>query len=106
MVDDALGLSEEEVVKRKDVSAQLLLQLHNRISLLAQKAKLKWLKERDVNSKVFHKAIKSRRSRNGIRGLEVGGEWVEDPSRIKETVKDHFRLQFQKKRFSCNGPSL
>lgn len=77
--------------------AQLLVQLKDRKSVLAQKAKLNWLREGDVNSKVFHRAINRRRNSNGITGLEVEGEWVEEPNRVKEAIMDHFRGHFQKK---------
>lgn len=43
--DDSRGLSEEEAARRNEATAQLLLQLKNKSSLLAQKAKMKWIKE-------------------------------------------------------------
>lgn len=71
--------------------ANLIRQFHNRKNLLAQKAKLRWLKEGDVNSKMFHKAINARRRNNNVVGLEMGGEWVEEPCRVKEAVvRSHF----------------
>lgn len=93
LIDDAFGLSEEEVCSRNEASAKLLRQLHIRKSLLAQKSKLKWLKEGDVNSKLFHRAFNSRR-KNGLGGLEV----VDDRVRVKDFISEHFRLHFQKKR--------
>lgn len=48
---------------------------------MAQKAKLQWLKG-DVNSKFFHKAIKTRRNNNGIIGLEVDAIWSEEPLEV------------------------
>lgn len=104
--DDAHGLSEEEALRRKEVSAQLLLQLNNRKSFLAQKAKLIWIREGDINSKLFHKSIKSRRLSNGITGLEVGEEWSKDPVVVKHSIKEHFRHQFQKEmKFRVEIPS-
>lgn len=50
-----------------------------------------------MNSKVFHRAINRRRMRNGITGLEVEGEWVEEPERIKRAVKEFFRNHFQRR---------
>lgn len=93
--DDEAGLEERDVIRRKEVAANLLLQLNNRKSLLSQKAKIRWIREGDVNSKVFHKAINCRRFRNGLTGIEVGGEWVEEPGGVKEAVREHFRTQFQ-----------
>ncbi|KAL6545131.1 hypothetical protein OROHE_009796 [Orobanche hederae] len=56
-----------------------------------------WLKDGDVNSRVFHRASAARRIQNGFSGLEVGGEWVEDPSRIEEEIYNHFQLHFQQR---------
>lgn len=95
MLDEASGLSEADACRRNEKSAQLLLLLNNRKSLLAQKAKFQWLKEGDVNSKLFHRSIKARRNSNGIAGLEVNGVWTEDPAQVKIAISDHFRNHFQ-----------
>lgn len=55
--DDNGGLLEVETVRRRETIAQLIHQMNNRRSLLAQKARIKWLRERDGNSRTFHKAI-------------------------------------------------
>ncbi|XP_057803588.1 uncharacterized protein LOC131018916 [Salvia miltiorrhiza] len=52
-IDDALGLDEEEAIKRNEAEADLIIQLNNRDSLLAQKSRVRWIKEEDVNSSVF-----------------------------------------------------
>lgn len=92
--DDMVGLAEDESARRREASAQLILQMNNRRSLLAQKARLRWLREGDVNSKMFHKAISQRRCINGMMGLEIDGVWNEDPSRVKAAVKDYFSSHF------------
>ena len=45
--------------------------------VIHQKARLKWLKNGDLNSKFFHLTVKWRRARNGINGLVVDGLSVE-----------------------------
>lgn len=45
-------------------------------AMLLQRSTSKWLKEGDANSKYFHKCIKSRALRNGIKTLNVGNKWV------------------------------
>lgn len=58
--------------------------------MLAQKARMNWLKEGDVNTRTFHKAINKRRRNNGILGLELEGEWCEEPRKVKGAIRDFF----------------
>lgn len=95
--DDNDLLSEAGATRRREAMAQLLLHLNNKRSLLAQKARLRWLKEGDVNSKSFNKAIAQRRISNRIMGLVIDGEWCDEPNRVKNAVKDHFQNLFRKK---------
>ncbi|KAJ9564334.1 hypothetical protein OSB04_000300 [Centaurea solstitialis] len=53
------------------------------VSMAKQKAKIKWIKEGDENSKFFHIVSKFRERRNSLLGLNIGGTWMEDP---KEAV--------------------
>ncbi|KAJ9558860.1 LOW QUALITY PROTEIN: hypothetical protein OSB04_013474 [Centaurea solstitialis] len=62
--------------------------------LLRQKAKLKWLLEGDDNTKFFHATIKNREKKNALRGLEINGEWVEDPEKVKTHVFNYFKNKF------------
>ena len=48
----------------------------------------------NLNTKYFHNVINWRMARNGINGLVNGGEWCEDPIRIKEKVKEYFMSRF------------
>lgn len=41
--------------------------------------------------------INQRRCYNGIFGIEWDGQWIEDPKRVKDTIREHFRVHFQKK---------
>lgn len=63
--------------------------MNNRKSLLAQKARIRWLREGDVNSKVFHKAINHRRISNGLIGLQIGEVWTEEPEVVKNEIKNY-----------------
>lgn len=46
-----------------------------------------------MSGKIFHKAI----NRNDIASLEVKGGCIEELAKVKLSISDHFRLQFQKK---------
>ncbi|XP_024015967.1 uncharacterized protein LOC112089217 [Eutrema salsugineum] len=60
---------------------------------LAQKAKLNWLQHGDKNTKVFHRAVKVRAARNGIRELQsVEGTVIKDANAIKAEAVQHFDL--------------
>ncbi|KAJ9553128.1 hypothetical protein OSB04_017173 [Centaurea solstitialis] len=62
-----------------------------------QKAKLKWMAEGDENSKFFHMAVKNQERKNSLRGLEINGEWVDDPVRVSSFVFDFFQNKFLKR---------
>ncbi|KAJ9543548.1 hypothetical protein OSB04_023255 [Centaurea solstitialis] len=62
--------------------------------MLRQKAKLKWFVEGDENSKIFHAAIRKRNRTNGLKGVNINAEWIEEPSRIKNEVMGFFKKQF------------
>lgn len=94
--DDTTGLNEGERGRRREAAAQLLRQLHNRKCLLAQKAKLRWLKDGDGNSRLFHKSIIVRRRLNSIAGVEMDGTWAEEPRIVKDYFRDQFSQHFKR----------
>ncbi|KAJ9552562.1 hypothetical protein OSB04_016607 [Centaurea solstitialis] len=62
--------------------------------MLRQKAKIKWAMNGDENSKLFHAAIRKRIRVNGLKGLNINAEWIEEPSRVKHGVMDFFKKRF------------
>ena len=62
-----------------------------------QKAKIKWVKEGDCNSKLFHKVANGRRNKNFIKVLENERGLVLDSS---ESITEEILLYF-KKLYSC-----
>nr|GEV45596.1 RNA-directed DNA polymerase, eukaryota [Tanacetum cinerariifolium] len=60
-----------------------------------QKAKIKWAVEGDENSKFFHRMINRRRANLAVKGIMVDGEWVDDPTCVKDEFKSHFASRFQ-----------
>ncbi|PWA66745.1 hypothetical protein CTI12_AA324900 [Artemisia annua] len=74
---------------------------------LRQKAKLRWDAEGDENSQFFHGIINSRRNRSTINGLNIHGDWITDPSTIKDHIFNSFCNRFKegnwsRPRFSSN----
>jgi hypothetical protein len=65
-----------EVEERRKPFGDLWRMLKSRDVLLAQKSRVKWLKEGDTNSKYFHGCLKSRQRRNAISCLKVGDRWL------------------------------
>lgn len=59
-IDDAIGLDEEEIIERNQVSAELLRTLNWKEAILYQKVKTRWLREGDTNSSFFHSWINRR----------------------------------------------
>ncbi|XP_057779859.1 uncharacterized protein LOC130998458 [Salvia miltiorrhiza] len=103
-IDDTLGLEEEEIIKRNEIRANIFLQSKNRLSLLKQKAKFKWLKEGDMNSSFYHKVIIGRRKKNEVAGLLIDNHWTDDPIVIKDHVRKYFEHLF--KNFKRTLPHL
>lgn len=104
MIDDAFGIEEDEIVKRKESTANLFRSLNQRNNLYAQKAKIRWLNEGDVNSSFFHRAVNFRRKKNEILGLKLNGAWTEDVNLVKSGVRDHFQKQYCSPR--CSRPAI
>lgn len=99
-IDDALGLDEEEVVKRNKLTAELMRASIWRDKLLSQKAKLKWVTEGDVNSKFFHNWINRKAKRTEMDGIWVNNLWINSVKEVKEEVESHFRKQFKTRNIS------
>ncbi|GJW25274.1 hypothetical protein Tco_0039085 [Tanacetum coccineum] len=61
----------------------------------AQKTKIKWIKDGDENTKMYHGILKRKRRQNNISGVVIDGEWVTDPKMVKETLREHYATKFQ-----------
>jgi hypothetical protein len=57
---------------------------------MVQRARSKWLKNRDANSKYFHKCVKLRYNQNAIKALRIGDEWMQSPMEVRRMVVDYF----------------
>ncbi|XP_071740659.1 uncharacterized protein [Rutidosis leptorrhynchoides] len=70
-------------------------------SMLKQKARIKWTLEGDDNSKFFHASIQRKYNKCNIRGININGDWKDDPNIVKEAVFEHF-----KSIFSCSNVNM
>ncbi|GJR55439.1 RNA-directed DNA polymerase, eukaryota [Tanacetum coccineum] len=80
------------------LKALLLNELHEinsvNASELSQKAKIRWSIEGDENSKFFHGIINKKRAQLAIRGILADGNWISEPSLVKNEFFHHFSKQF------------
>ncbi|XVF39325.1 hypothetical protein PTKIN_Ptkin01aG0025400 [Pterospermum kingtungense] len=60
-----------------------------------QKSRIKWLREKDRNTKFFHMAATMRRRLNAIDHLEVNGALCSDPRVVKQVIVAYFEAQIQ-----------
>nr|GEX69510.1 RNA-directed DNA polymerase, eukaryota [Tanacetum cinerariifolium] len=61
-----------------------------------QKAKIQRAIEGDENSKFFHRIVNRKRVHLSVKGIMVDGEWVDEPTRVKEDFRSHFASQLEK----------
>ena len=88
-------LEDNERIVRKRLQQELWEAAQTHESLLRQKARSRWIKEGDCNSRYFHLLINSRRRSNGLNGVLVDGVWKDEPAAVKEEVKRFFSRRFQ-----------
>ena len=88
-------LSYLEVMTRKQLQEDLWVAARSHESLLRQKARSRWIKEVDCNSRYFHLMINASRRNNCLKGLLIDGTWSEEPATVKEAVKVFFEQRFQ-----------
>jgi len=87
---EEVGLSGEEVQRRKSLFGDLWKILKAKDANMVQRARSRWLKNGDANTKYFHKCVKLRCSRNSIKALKVGDGWVQSPMDVRRVVVDFF----------------
>ena len=89
----------QEGIKRKNLQEALWVAATAHESLLRQKARARWIKEGDCNSRYFHLMIAHRR-KNYIKGVRIDGDWCDEPHKVKEEVRNFFHQRFLESDFS------
>jgi hypothetical protein len=97
-------LSVEEKRCRIESGESLWLLMKSREGIQFQRARSRWLKEGDANTKFFHACVKGRQRANTIVALEKGGGWLESPSSIKGEIISYFSNHFAEEEW--NRPAL
>ncbi|XP_058752710.1 uncharacterized protein LOC131625893 [Vicia villosa] len=83
-----------DVDRRRRASKDFWMNLKIKENMLIQKSRLKWLNDRDANSKFFHRVMKARRSRNHIGPILTDRGFVDSVLEVKEEVLTHFEKKF------------
>ncbi|GJW37835.1 RNA-directed DNA polymerase, eukaryota, reverse transcriptase zinc-binding domain protein [Tanacetum coccineum] len=106
----AAALEELSSIEKKiDEGSASLSDTENRLNLLheleiidkfasmdlIQKARVKWDIEGDENTKFFHGLINQKRRNQIINGIMVEGNWITDPSLIKDAFFQFYKVKFQ-----------
>nr|GEV59732.1 RNA-directed DNA polymerase, eukaryota [Tanacetum cinerariifolium] len=92
---DQGGVNDDLLLSRMDAMKQLQDVKSSETSDFMQKAKVRWAIEGDENSKFFHGIINRKRANLSVKGIMVDGEWVDEPSRVKDEFRIHFATRFQ-----------
>ncbi|XP_042504795.1 uncharacterized protein LOC122081671 [Macadamia integrifolia] len=94
MIQDSIeesGMSDDLFNKEADAKTALLTASCRHEALWAEKEKLRWVKNGDCNSKLFHLFVKLRRARNQISALKrEDGSWALDQRGIAEYIASFF----------------
>nr|KYP31480.1 hypothetical protein KK1_048178 [Cajanus cajan] len=88
--EEQSGLSEIEIKARIELQNEFWRVAIKNESILAQKSKVKWLKEGDLKTRVNW-----RRKKNSLKGLFIDGRWTEEPMEVKGHVTHFFQNRFR-----------
>lgn len=88
-------LSNQEETKRRQLQEVLWVAAQAHESLLRQKARSRWTKQGDCNSRYFFLMMNANRRHNSLKGAMIDGIWTDDPYKVKEEVRSFFSKRFQ-----------
>ncbi|XP_057444268.1 uncharacterized protein LOC130736453 [Lotus japonicus] len=89
------GGSEALTKERRVVLEDLWRAYREEERVWRQKSRVRWLKEGDRNTKLFHRVCKLRTVKKNITQLQYRGRLLTSPVDIKEAMQDHFENFFR-----------
>uniref|UniRef100_M0ZKV5 Non-LTR retroelement reverse transcriptase n=1 Tax=Solanum tuberosum TaxID=4113 RepID=M0ZKV5_SOLTU len=90
-VQEQRVLTEEEIQQKTNLASTYEQVAKNEEIRWRQRSRIQWLKQRDKNTKFFHRVATSQKRYNSIESLLVDGCNTNDPSVIKETIKSFYQ---------------
>jgi len=78
------------LLTKKKLQEALWLAAQSHKSLLRQKARSRWIKEGNYNSRYFHLMMNVNCRYNSLKGVMIDGSWIDEPGRVKEAVRLFF----------------
>jgi len=94
--DDESEIEESVRVGKRSLLGEFNINLLKQEAIVHLKARQKWLKHGDLNTKCFHFAVRWRRARNEFHGVDINGRWCKDKDVIKEKVIEFFKLDLSR----------
>ena len=92
---DDRQLNEEDQKLRRQLQEELWWTARSIESITRQKAKSRWIKEGDCNSRYFQLTINWKWHYNMLRGVNIDGCWIHEPGRFKEETRLFFKRRFK-----------
>jgi hypothetical protein len=89
-LEESRGLVEEEQVRKSGMIREMEKTLLFEEVNWRQKSRALWLKERDNNTKFFHRVANSHRRYNHVGALRIHGVMSTDPMEIKEHIVNYY----------------
>ncbi|KAJ0482819.1 putative RNA-directed DNA polymerase [Helianthus annuus] len=94
IVAESRDWTEEELATRTNCKKFILEADRLKTMDIKQKSRVKWAVDGDENTAYFHGIMNANTTNNRICGLQIEGEWVENPVIIKDHVANFFGERF------------
>ncbi|GLT31256.1 hypothetical protein SLA2020_342000 [Shorea laevis] len=95
MKNEEFELDEFEILQRQEGFQKIWDIMRKREVIWKQKSRSNWVRVGDANTRFFHRVANGRKAQNQIAGLLCDGNWVEEPTLIKNEVVNYFSKLFQ-----------